>query len=71
MERGEDRKNLFRQRTKKYASEIIRFYCELPKNRMECQVLVVHASRYSHPARMSRSGSTVISSDSLYLSRPG
>jgi len=32
---------------------------------------VLHASRYSHPARMSRSGSTVISSDSLYLSRPG
>ena len=39
MERGEDRKNLFRQRTKKYASEVIRLYCELPKNRMECQVL--------------------------------
>ncbi len=39
MERGEDRKNLLRQRTKKFASEVIRFYCELPKNRMECQVL--------------------------------
>ena len=30
---------MLRQRTKKYASEVIRFYCELPKNRMECQVL--------------------------------
>ena len=39
MERGMDRKEMFRQRTKKFASEVIRLYCELPKNRMECQVL--------------------------------
>lgn len=39
MERGGDRKTLLRQRTKKYASEVIRLYCELPKNRMECQVI--------------------------------
>jgi four helix bundle protein len=36
---GDDRKVLLRERTKKFASEIIRFYCELPKGRMECQVL--------------------------------
>ena len=34
-----DRKEAFRQRTKKFASVVIRFYCELPKNRMECQVI--------------------------------
>jgi four helix bundle protein len=34
-----DRKQAFRQRTKKYASAVIRFYCELPKNRMECPVI--------------------------------
>ncbi len=39
MERGEERKTLLRQRTKKYASEVIRLYCKLPKNRTECQVL--------------------------------
>ncbi len=32
------RKELFRQRTKKYASGIVRAYCALPK-RTECQVL--------------------------------
>ena len=39
MERRVDRKEMFRQRTKKFASEVIRFYCELPKARLECQVL--------------------------------
>ena len=34
-----DRKQAFRQRTKKFASVVIRFYCQLPKNRMECQVI--------------------------------
>jgi four helix bundle protein len=35
----DERKEVMRQRTKKYASLVIRFYCELPKNRLECQVL--------------------------------
>jgi four helix bundle protein len=39
MEKVSDRKEAFRQRTKKFASGVIRFYCELPKNRMECHVL--------------------------------
>ena len=39
MERGEDRKETMRQRTRRFASLIIRFYCTLPKNRMECQVI--------------------------------
>ena len=39
MEKSEDRKEKSRQRTKKYASTVIRLYCELPKNRMECQVI--------------------------------
>ena len=39
MERVEDRKEMMRQRTKRFASLIIRFYCTLPKNRMECQVI--------------------------------
>lgn len=39
MEKAEDRKEILRQRTKKYASAVIRLYCELPKNRMECQVI--------------------------------
>jgi len=39
MERGEDRKEMMRQRTRRFASLIIRFYCTLPKNRMECQVI--------------------------------
>lgn len=39
MEKAEDRKEKLRQRTKKYASTVIRLYCELLKNRMECQVI--------------------------------
>ena len=39
MERVEDRKEMMRQRTRRFASLIIRFYCTLPKNRMECQVI--------------------------------
>jgi four helix bundle protein len=39
MEKSEDRKEILRQRTKKYASAVIRLYCELPKNRMECQII--------------------------------
>jgi len=39
VEKAEDRKEILRQRTKKYASAVIRLYCELPKNRMECQVI--------------------------------
>lgn len=39
MEKTEDKKEILRQRTKRFASGIIRFYCDLPKNRMECQVL--------------------------------
>ena len=39
MEKGEDKKELMRQRSKGFASKIIRLYCELPKNRMECQVI--------------------------------
>lgn len=39
MEKTESRKELLRQRTKEYASKVIRLYCELPKNRMECQVI--------------------------------
>ena len=35
----EDRKEAFRRRTKAYASAIIRFYCSLPKNRTEVQVI--------------------------------
>jgi four helix bundle protein len=36
---GDDRKALFRQRTKTYASAVIRLYCALPKGRAEVQVL--------------------------------
>ena len=39
MEKSEDRKEMLRQRTKKYASAVIRLYCELPKSRVECQVI--------------------------------
>ena len=39
MEGVEDRKEMMRQRTRRFASLIIRFYCTLPKNRMECQVI--------------------------------
>ena len=39
MERAEDKKEMLRQRTKRFASVVIRFYCELPKNRTECQVI--------------------------------
>jgi four helix bundle protein len=35
----EAKKEAFRARTKAYASGIIRTYCQLPKNRTECQVL--------------------------------
>jgi four helix bundle protein len=34
-----DRKRDFRDRTKNYASQTVRFYCTLPKGRTECQVL--------------------------------
>ena len=39
MEKAEDKKDILRQRTKQFASVIIRLYCELPKNRTECQVI--------------------------------
>ena len=39
MEKVEDRKEMMRQRTRRFASLIIRFYCTLPKNRMKCQVI--------------------------------
>ena len=39
MERVEDRKEMMRQRTRRFASLIIRFYCTLPENRLECQVI--------------------------------
>jgi four helix bundle protein len=35
----ERRKQEFRDRTKLYASGVIRLYCELPRNRTECQVI--------------------------------
>ena len=39
MSEYEERKKAFRKRTKQYASIVVRMYCELPKNRTECQVL--------------------------------
>jgi four helix bundle protein len=33
------RKEAFRQRTKRFASRIVRLYCSLPKQRVEVQVL--------------------------------
>jgi hypothetical protein len=45
MEKSEDKKELMRQRSKGFASKIIRLYCELPKNRMECQVIGKQLSR--------------------------
>lgn len=39
MTEYEKKKEEFRQRTKRYASGIVRLYTELPKNRAECQVL--------------------------------
>ena len=33
------KKQEFRERTKRYASAVIRLYCQLPKNRIEVQVL--------------------------------
>jgi len=39
MTEYERKKQEFRGRTKHYASWVIRLYCELPKNRIECQVL--------------------------------
>jgi four helix bundle protein len=39
MREYEQQKEQFRQRAKKYASAVIRFYCSLPKNRAEVQVL--------------------------------
>ena len=35
----DQKKEEFRQRTKRFASETIRLYCSLPKNRLECQVV--------------------------------
>jgi len=34
-----DKKQEFRRRTKHYASQVVRFYCSLPKNRTEVQVI--------------------------------
>jgi four helix bundle protein len=34
-----EKKEDFRERTKHYASQTIGFYCTLPRNRTECQVL--------------------------------
>lgn len=39
MSEYEQKKAAFRQRTKSYAGRIVRFYCALPKNRVELQVL--------------------------------
>lgn len=39
MTEYERKKQEFKERTKHYASGVIRLYCELPKNRAECQVL--------------------------------
>jgi four helix bundle protein len=39
MTEYERKKQEFKERTKRYASGVIRLYCELPKNRTECQVL--------------------------------
>lgn len=39
MTEYERKKEEFKARTKRYASGVIRLYCELPKNRTECQVL--------------------------------
>jgi len=39
MEKAEDKKEMLRQRSKRFASIVISFYCELPKNQMECQVI--------------------------------
>ena len=39
MNKDKDKKELLRERTKQYASMVIRLYCELPKDRMECQVI--------------------------------
>ncbi len=39
MTEYERKKQEFKARTKRYASGVIRLYCELPKNRTECQVL--------------------------------
>jgi four helix bundle protein len=39
MEKSEKKKEMLRQRSKRFASIVIRFYCELPKNQMECQVI--------------------------------
>ena len=39
MTEYERKKQEFRERTKRYASAIVRAYCALPKNRTECQVL--------------------------------
>ncbi len=39
MDSPEQRKQELRARTKKYASAIIRFYCALPRARVEVQVL--------------------------------
>ncbi len=39
MTEYERKKQEFKERTKRYASGVIRLYCELPKNRAECQVL--------------------------------
>lgn len=35
----DDRKEAFRQRTKRFASRIIRLYCDLPKQRSEVYIL--------------------------------
>ena len=35
----DDRKQAFRLRTKQFASKVVKLYCELPKNRVEVQVL--------------------------------
>jgi len=35
----DDRKEAFRQRTKRFASRIVKLYCSLPKQRLEVQVL--------------------------------
>jgi four helix bundle protein len=39
MSENQDRKRDMRDRTKRYASAVVRSYCRLPKHRTECQVL--------------------------------
>ena len=39
MTSTDERKQAFRLRTKQFASKVVKLYCELPKNKVEVQVL--------------------------------